>query len=76
MSDEDLEADFVLELGRLEDGSSPAKLPGISLDNTAYNVIYNNVILENYGSGVKAVRSAFCNTILGKYHHRQQPRCQ
>lgn len=65
MSDEDLEADFVLELGRLEDGSSPAKLPGISLDNTAYNVIYNNVILENYGSGVKAVRSAFCNTILG-----------
>lgn len=65
MSDEDLEADFVLELGRLDDGSSPAKLPGISLDNTAYNIIYNNVILENYGSGVKAVRSAFCNTILG-----------
>ena len=27
--------------------------------------IVNNVILENYGSGVKAVRSAFCNTILG-----------
>lgn len=64
MSDEDLEADFVLELGRLEDGSSPAKLPGISLDNTAYNTIYNNIILENYGSGVKAVRSAFCNIIL------------
>lgn len=64
MSDEDLEADFVLDLGREEDGSSPAKLPGISLDNAAYNTLYHNLILDNYGSGIKAVRSAFCNTIL------------
>lgn len=64
MSDEDLEADFVLGLGRLEDGSSPAKLPGISLDNAAYNILYQNIISQNYGSGLKAVRSAYRNTVL------------
>ena len=64
MSDEDLEADFILDQGRMEDGSSPAKLPGISLDNTAYNTIYGNIVRDNYGSGIKAVRSAFSNTIL------------
>ena len=42
----------------------PAKLPGISLDNTAYNTIYGNIVRDNYGSGIKAVRSAFSNTIL------------
>lgn len=48
----------------MADGSSPAKLPGISLDNTAYNTIYGNIVRDNYGSGIKAVRSAFSNTIL------------
>ena len=64
MSDDDLKADFVLELGRLADGSSPAKLPGISLDNTAYNTLYANVVCMNYGSGIKAVRSAYRNLLL------------
>lgn len=64
MSDEDLEADFILDQGRMADGFSPAKLPGISLDNTAYNTIYGNIVRDNYGSGIKAVRSAFSNTIL------------
>lgn len=64
MSDEDLEADFVLQIGRLSDGSSPAKLPGISLDNTAYNTLYGNVVSMNYGSGIKAVRSAYRNLLL------------
>ena len=64
MTDEDLTRDFIGEFGRLEDGSSPAKLPGISLDNSSYNTIYNNLILENYGTGVKAVRSSYRNTIL------------
>lgn len=64
MTDEDLVRDFIGEFGRLEDGSSPAKLPGISLDNSSYNTIYNNLILENYGTGVKAVRSSYRNTIL------------
>ena len=52
-SDEDLEADFVTAFGRLSDGSSPAKLPGISIDNSAYNTIVNNNVTQNYGSGVK-----------------------
>ena len=64
MTDEDLVRDFIGDFGRLEDGSSPAKLPGISLDNSSYNTIYNNLILENYGTGVKAVRSSYRNTIL------------
>lgn len=64
MSDEELKKDFILDFGRLQDGSSPAKVPGLSLDNAAYNIIYNNLIAENYGSGVKAVRSAYRNVIL------------
>ena len=63
-SDEDLEADFVTTFGRLSDGSSPAKLPGISIDNSAYNTIVNNKVTQNYGSGVKMVRSAYRNIIM------------
>ena len=63
-SDEDLEADFVTAFGRLSDGSSPAKLPGISIDNSAYNTIVNNNVKQNYGSGVKMVRSAYRNIIM------------
>lgn len=63
-SDEDLEADFVTTFGRLSDGSSPAKLPGISIDNSAYNTIVNNNVTQNYGSGVKMVRSAYRNIIM------------
>lgn len=63
-TDEDLEADFILGAGRLADGSSTAKLPGISIDNSAYNIIYNNNINENSGSGVKMVRSGYRNVIL------------
>lgn len=63
-SDEDLDKDFVLGLGRLEDGSSTAKLPGISIDNAAYNIIYNNVVNQNAGSGIKMVRSGYRNIIL------------
>ncbi len=63
-SDEDLEKDFVLGLGRLEDGSSTAKLPGVSLDNAAYNIIFNNLVCGNDGSGIKMVRSGYRNLIL------------
>ena len=63
-SDDDLEADFVTTFGRLSDGSSPAKLPGISIDNSAYNTIVNNNVTQNYGSGVKMVRSAYRNIIM------------
>ncbi len=63
-TDVDLEKDFVLGLGRMEDGSSTAKLPGISLDNAAYNIIYDNIVEDNSGTGIKMVRSGFRNLIL------------
>ena len=63
-TDGDLEADFVTAFGRLEDGSSPAKLPGVSIDNSAYNIIKNKNVTDNYGSGVKMVRSAYRNLIM------------
>ena len=64
MSADDLKRDFIEEFGHLPDGSSPAKLPGLSLDNSSYNTIYQNIVADNYGSGVKAVRSSYRNTIL------------
>lgn len=63
-SDSDLENDFIGMIGRMEDGSSPAKLPGISLDNAAYNLLIGNKISENFGSGVKMVRSCYRNLIM------------
>lgn len=63
-SDADLEGDFIGAFGRLEDGSSPAKLPGISIDNAAYNTVIDNDITHNYGSGIKMVRSAYRNIIM------------
>lgn len=63
-TDEDLIADFIYDWGRLPDGSSKAKLPGISIDNSAYNIVYQNDINGNSGSGVKMVRSGYRNIIL------------
>lgn len=68
-TDQDLENDFVLAAGRLEDGSSRSKLPGISIDNSAYNIIYNNRIEGNYGSGVKMVRTGVRNIISTNVIH-------
>lgn len=56
-TDEDLQLDFVLESGRMEDGSAKSKLPGVSLDNTAYNILENNIVINNYGGGIKMVRT-------------------
>ena len=64
MTQHDLEDDFIQDFGVLPDGSSPAKIPGISLDNAAYNIIYHNIISENYGSGFKIVRSGLRNVVL------------
>lgn len=61
---EEIQKDYVGEFGLMEDGSSPAKLPGISLDNAMYNIVSSNYITENYGSGVKMVRSCARNTIM------------
>jgi len=62
-SDHDLAVDFVLEYGRLADHSAAAKLPNISLDNAAYNMILKNTIAEAAGDGIKIVRAGFRNII-------------
>lgn len=63
--DDELKSDFVHELGRMEDGSSKAKLPGVSLDNAAYNIFENNKIVNNYGGGIKMVHTAIRNLVIG-----------
>jgi hypothetical protein len=60
-SDDDLRHDFVLHFGRLADGSAVSKLPNISLDNAAYNIIVRNTISNAAGDGIKIVRSGFRN---------------
>ncbi len=60
-SDDDLEHDAVLKFGRLADGSAASKLPNISLDNAAYNIIISNTISGAAGDGIKIVRSGFRN---------------
>ena len=62
-TDAELRLDFVAGQGRLPDGSSVAKTPGISLDNATYNVVYANQIERNYGGGVKMVRTSFFNLV-------------
>lgn len=62
-TDAELRQDFVERFGRLPDGSSAAKVPGLSLDNALYNIVYGNEVDQNYGGGVKMVRTAFFNLI-------------
>lgn len=62
-SDKNLKSDYVLEHGRMPDGTAKAKVPGISLDNALYNIVLGNTIGRNYGGGIKCVRSGFYNII-------------
>jgi hypothetical protein len=63
-SDEHLQADFVLGFGRLANSSSTSKLPAISLDNAAQNLILWNVIRDSAGDGIKVVRTGIRNLLL------------
>jgi parallel beta-helix repeat protein len=63
MTDAELKQDFVFGMGRLPDGSAPAKLPGISIDNAAYNQVMFNEIDRNFGGGVKMVRTGYYNLV-------------
>lgn len=63
-TNQDLARDFVLRDGRMVDGTARAKVPGISIDNAAYNIIVSNAVRHNYGTGIKSVRSAFANVIV------------
>ena len=62
-SDADLRSNYVLEHGRMSDGTAKAKVPGISLDNALYNIVLHNVVKRNYGGGIKCVRSDSYNVI-------------
>ncbi|MEE1160323.1 MAG: right-handed parallel beta-helix repeat-containing protein [Atopobiaceae bacterium] len=64
MDAQQLKDDYIQDFGVLADGSSPAKVPGISLDNAAYNIIYQNEVSQNSGTGIKMVRASVCNVIL------------
>ena len=63
LTDDTLSMSFILNFGRLSDGSAAAKLPGISLDNTIFNKLISNTISSNFGSGIKIVRTGFYNLI-------------
>ncbi len=63
-TDEDLRMDFVLDAGKMENGSAKSKLPGVSLDNTAYNILENNVVINNFGGGIKMVRTTVRSLIM------------
>jgi hypothetical protein len=58
-----LALDQVLDGGRLSDGTAAEKLPGISLDNAIYNVVFENNVAHNYGGGVKLVRTGYFNAV-------------
>jgi hypothetical protein len=60
-TDQTLRLDFVE--GRLPDGTAAAKLPGISIDNGAYNIVYANNISHNSGGGIKMVRTGLFNVL-------------
>ena len=65
LSKEEILADFIDKYPVLKDGSSSAKLAGISLDNGCMNQIVDNKITKNYGGGIKFVRSSFFNEVKG-----------
>ena len=61
------QTDAVLQLdfvgGRLPDGTAAAKLPGISIDNAMYNVVFANNVSHNFGGGIKMVRTGYFNVL-------------
>lgn len=63
-TDDDLRMDFVLESGRMDDGTAKSKLPGVSLDNTAYNILEDNMVINNYGGGIKMVRTTVRTLVM------------
>jgi parallel beta-helix repeat protein len=63
-TDEDLRADLVMNFGRLADGSATSKLPAVSLDNAAQNIVIWNVIRDSAGDGIKVVRTGIRNLLL------------
>ena len=51
LSEAEIKADFIEHFPIFPDGSSSCKLPGLSIDNGAANIIINNLIKDNFGAG-------------------------
>jgi parallel beta-helix repeat protein len=58
-----LAADSISGGGRLADGTAAEKVPGVSLDNAMYNVVFANNLAHNFGGGIKLVRTGYFNLI-------------
>jgi parallel beta-helix repeat protein len=58
-----LALDSVLSGGLLPDGTAAEKVPGISLDNALWNIVYANRVAHNSGGGIKIVRTGHFNVI-------------
>jgi len=58
-----LALDFIIGGGRLPDGTAAEKVPGLSLDNAIYNIVFANNLLHNFGGGIKIVRTGYFNEI-------------
>jgi len=63
LSAEEIRADFIGRFPQLPDGSSAAKLPGISMDNAAFNAVSGNLLAGNHGGAVKFVRACVGNRV-------------
>jgi len=63
LSEAEIKADFIEDYPILPDNSSSAKLPGLSIDNGALNILCGNKIYHNYGGGIKMVRTGIANII-------------
>ncbi len=63
LSAEEIRADFIGRFPLLPDGSSAAKLPGVSLDNAAFNTVSRCLLVGNHGGAVKFVRACAGNRV-------------
>lgn len=62
-SDAVMKKDSILGGGRLDDGTPAEKVPGISIDNAIYNIVFSNNVAHNFGGGIKIVRTGYFNLI-------------
>jgi hypothetical protein len=62
-SDQVMDKDSIKGAGRLPDGTPAEKVPGISIDNAIYNIVFSNTVTHNFGGGVKVVRTGYFNAI-------------
>ncbi len=64
MTATEIDIDFIKDFPLMPDESSTCKLPGLSIDNGGLNAIVHNKFLDNFGGGLKMVRSAVGNLVI------------